>query len=75
MASHVHRLVMRRPLERRQPSGDGVVGTRLDLHVVRRVGVAQVDRLAIEQPVEVLWFTAVAAEQPMLAQNPRAVPN
>ncbi len=50
--------------------GDGVVRARLDLHVVRRVGVDQMDRRAVEQPVHVFGLAAVAAEQAVVAKNP-----
>jgi hypothetical protein len=42
-AFDVKGLVVRRALEGRQPRGDGVVGARLDLDVVRRIGVAEMD--------------------------------
>jgi hypothetical protein len=58
-------------LERGQAGSDGVVRPRLDLHVVRRVGVDQVDAGAIEQAVDVLGLGAVAAEQAMVAQDPQ----
>ena len=57
--------------ERTVAGGDGVVAPRLDLHVVRRVGVHQLDRGAGQQPVDVLGLAAVAAEQPMVAENPQ----
>ncbi|GIX05002.1 MAG: hypothetical protein KatS3mg114_0871 [Planctomycetaceae bacterium] len=62
---------MRRTLERGEARRDGVVGARFDLHVVRRVGVAEMDRLAIEQPVEVCRLAAVPTEQAMLAEYPQ----
>jgi len=50
---------------------DRVVAPRLNLHVVRRVGVDQVDRLPVEQPVHVLGAGAVAAQQAVLAEHPQ----
>ena len=54
-----------------QAGGDGVVRPRLDLHVVRRVGVDQVDGGAVEQPVHVLGLAGVAAQQAVLAEEPQ----
>ena len=51
--------------------GDGVVAPRLDLHVVRRVGVDQLDRGAGQEPIHVLRLAAVAAEQPVVTQDPQ----
>jgi hypothetical protein len=42
-----------------------------DLHDVRRIHVDQVNRLAVEQPVEVRGPAAVAAQQPVIAKNPQ----
>ena len=69
MAREVELLVVARA-EGREPGRDGVVRARLDLHVVRRVGVEQVDRRAAEEPVEVFGTGAVAAEHAVLAQHP-----
>ena len=63
MALHVELLVVGGPLEGGQAGGDGVVGARLDADVVRRVGVDQLDGLAVEQPVHVGCAGAVAAEE------------
>ena len=71
MAGRVEGLVMRRALERRQARGNGVVAARLDLHVVRRIGVDQVDRSAVQQSVHILGQPAVAAEEAVLAQDPQ----
>ena len=54
-----------------KPGGDGVVRARLDLHVVGRVGVDQVDGGAVEQAVHVLGLAAVAAQQAVLAEEPQ----
>ena len=56
--------------ERREPGGDRVVGPRLDLHVVGRVGVDQVDRGPAEQPVDRRRVRGVPAEEPVVAQDP-----
>ena len=50
--------------------GDGVVRSRLDLHVVGRVGEEEVDRHPIQQPVEVGFGAGITAEQPMVAEEP-----
>jgi hypothetical protein len=78
---HVHRLVVPTPLApalqlfgrriRTQACGNGVIRAGLDPHVVRRVGVDQVDRVAIQEPVHVLGLARVAAEQPVVAQEPQ----
>ena len=51
--------------------GDRVVAAWLDLHVVRGIRVDQMDRLTIKQPVDVVGVAAVAAEQPVIAQDPQ----
>lgn len=38
---HHLQLLVVRDLQRRQPGGNSIVGARLDLHVVRRIGVDQ----------------------------------
>jgi hypothetical protein len=57
--------------ERRQPGGDGVVAARLDLHVVRRVGVDQVDACPAEKAVHVFGLASVAAEQAVVVEDPQ----
>lgn len=57
--------------EGRQASGDGVVAAGLNPDVVRRVGVDQVNGRTVEQPVDVPRVASVAAEQPMIAENPQ----
>ena len=62
---------MRGARERAEAGGDGVVAARLDLDVVGRIGVDQMDGGAVEQAVDVLGLAAVAAQQAMVAQQPQ----
>jgi hypothetical protein len=70
MTFDIELLVMLRPLKRTQPSGDGIVAAWLDLHVVRRVRIHEMNLRAVEQPVNVLGFRTVAAQQLMIAEHP-----
>lgn len=72
MAGEVERLVMGGGrAERGEARGDGVVGPRLDLHVVWWVGGEQRDGRAVEQPVEVRDAAGIAAQQPVVAEQPQ----
>jgi hypothetical protein len=62
MPREVERLVVR-VRERREPRCDRVVTARLNLDVVRRVAVREVDALSREQAFEVLARAAVAAKK------------
>ena len=62
---------MRGSGERAQAGGDGIVAARLDLHVIGRVGVDQMNRRAIEQPVHVFRLARVAAQQTVITQDPQ----
>jgi integrase len=66
MAGEVEALVMRRGLalgglKRTQADGDRVVRTRFNFDVVRRIGVAEVNELSVEQPIQVFRLRTVAA--------------
>ena len=39
--------------KRTQASGDGVLASRFDLDVVRRIGIAEMDHITVEQTIEV----------------------
>ena len=56
--------------ERAEARRDGVVRARLDLDVVGRVGVDEVDLSSGEQPVDVLARRRVAAHEPVPADQP-----
>ena len=64
------RLLVRLVVAGGHPRGDGVVAARLDPRVVGRVGEEEVDGHAVEQPVEVGLATGIAAEQPMVTEEP-----
>lgn len=65
-------MVMRlRRCERAVAGGDGVVAAGLDAHVVRRIGVHQVNHCPVEQSVEVFGLGRIPAEKAMFAQNPQ----
>ena len=53
-----------------RPAAIALLRARLDLHVVGRVGGEQVDGRAVEQAVEVRGAAGVAAEQPVVAEEP-----
>ena len=67
MALQVEALVVRAALRRR---GDRVVGARLDADVVGRIRVDEVDRCPVQQPVQVVFATGIAAQEPVLAEQP-----
>jgi adenine-specific DNA-methyltransferase len=60
---------MRGALERGQPGGDCIVRTRLDPHIIWRVCVDEMDRLTIQQAVNVFRPRAIAAHQSMFAED------
>src|SRR5579872_6903072 len=60
-ALDVEALMVRRPLERRQAGGDGVVRARLDLDVIRRIRVHQMNGGTVEQAVHVFGLAGVRA--------------
>ena len=69
MQREIELLVVRR-LERREPRRDRVVRAGLDLDVVGRVRVAELDRRAVEQAVEIGRAGAIAAEQAVPPEHP-----
>jgi hypothetical protein len=71
MPGYVQALVMGRALETRQTGGDGVVAPRLDFHVVRWIGVHEMDCGAVKKAVHVFRLAAIGAEQAVLAENPQ----
>ncbi len=73
VAGEVEGLVVRRG-ERRQPRRDGVVRARLDLDVVGRVGVHELDARPAEQALDVRAGGGIPAEQPVVAEHPEVTP-
>src|SRR5205807_982338 len=57
--------------ERGEARGDRHIGTWLHIHVVRRVGVNQLDLRAIYQSIHILRLRAIATEEAVVAKNPQ----
>src|SRR2546422_9992436 len=64
------KLLVVRLLKRAIPGGNGVIGAGLDADVVGRVGVDQVNRGALEEPVDVLGLRGVATKETVAAKGP-----
>ena len=54
----------------RSTGGDGGFASRLNANIIRRVGYRSIYHSAVEEPINVLVFGAVAAEEPVIAENP-----
>lgn len=67
----LRRLRARRAAELVRLAYEGArIESRLDAHVIRRIGVDQVDRRAFNQAVYILAVRRIAAQQSMLGQYP-----
>jgi hypothetical protein len=70
-ALDIELLVVRRAGEGAEAGGNSVVRPRLDIHSIRRIGVDQVNRGAVEQAIHVLGLGAIAAQQAVLTEEPQ----
>jgi hypothetical protein len=68
---NVEALMVLQARERRKPGGDGVVRARLDSHIIRRVGVDQIDRRAFHQALHIFATRRISAQQAVIAQDPQ----
>ena len=71
MAFHVELLMMCRTRERTEAGSNRIVAARLDLHIIRRVRVHQLNCFHLQQPVHVRHAGAVAAQEAMPTEDPQ----